>query len=81
MNRLTKGDEESAEKIQILYDKFDGTHSKIEKLKQKEIKEMEEKYNKYLDPKKAEESKLTEKFNEELKKWIEHENVKFILSI
>lgn len=75
MKKLTKGDKESSEKIQILYDKFDGTHSKIEKLKQKEIKEMEEKYNKYLDPKKAAEFELTEKFNEELKKWVEHENV------
>jgi hypothetical protein len=76
LEELGKGDEEREEKINMLYQKFDGTNSKLEKMKQKEQKAKQERYTKQLDPKRAEEQKLFELFERELGKWNSYEEVR-----
>lgn len=78
MEELTKGDAERQERIEMLYQKFDGTYSRLEKIKIKEQKALEERYKKQLDPKRAEEQRLFELFEEELGKWNQYEEVGLI---
>ena len=75
LEELEKGNQERQEKIEMLYQKFDGTSSKLEKIKHKEQKALEERYKKQLDPKRAEEQKLFEMFEKELEKWNQYEAV------
>ena len=46
MEELEKGDNERKEKIQMLYQKFDGTNSRLEKIKNREQKALQERYAK-----------------------------------
>lgn len=75
LEELGKGDKDREEKIELLYQKFDGTSSKLEKMKQKEEKAKLDRYTKQLDPKRAEEQRLFEQFEKELGKWAEYEKV------
>jgi hypothetical protein len=75
LKELEKDDEERQERIEMLYQKFDGTSSRLEKIKNKEQKALEERYKKQLDPKRAEEQRLFELFEEELGRWNKYEEV------
>lgn len=75
LEELGKGDEEREEKITLLYQKFDGTTSRLEKMKQKEEKAKLDRWSKHLDPQKAEEQRLFELFEKELDAWREYEEV------
>lgn len=75
LEELSRGDKDREEKIDLLYKKFDGTSSRLEKMKQKEEKEKLDRYTMQLDPRRAEEQKLFEQFEQELEKWAEYEEV------
>ena len=75
LEELEKGNEERKEKIDMLYQKFDGTNSRLEKIKSREQKALQERYAKQIDPKRAEEQKLFEMFEKELERWSQYEAV------
>lgn len=75
MNRMKEGDEESNDRIQILIDKFDKTHYKVERMNYKKKKYEEKRYNKHIDPRRKEYFELVEKFKRDLRDWKEHEEV------
>lgn len=75
INKMKEGDEEANDRIQILIDKFDKTHYKVERMNYKKKKYEEKRYNKHIDPRRKEYFELVEKFKRDLREWKDNEEV------